>query len=188
MFAQSPKPGFFERLSNLFPGRKLKREQLEQLRSMLSKAVSDGVVTDEETKEIESFYAASDLTKDEFDDLRNTVLNDVLSEYCSDRRVSPDEVKKLKQMAIQLGFNDESLKLIDDHVGFFSLMHHLETCSLEQLPTARATGVILQPQEIAYVSVPGSLMEERVVKREIVGRSHGISIPIVKGVMDFDFQ
>jgi len=51
-----------------------------------------------------------------------------------------------------------------------------------ELPTISVPGLVLQKAETSYWSEPASILEERVVKREYVGGSRGMSFRIAKGV------
>jgi hypothetical protein len=69
-----------------------------------------------------------------------------------------------------------------NHIGYFELLHQLETYSFDQLPAARDSGINLQRGEIDYFSIAADMLEERVVRSNYVGGSRGVSIRLVKGV------
>lgn len=71
---------------------------------------------------------------------------------------------------------------VQSQIDYFELLHSIETAPFEHLPATWSSSVVLKPDEIDFFSVSTAMLEERVVNRQIVGGSHGVSIRLMKGV------
>lgn len=172
----------FSKIKNHFASKKLKRESLETLEQLLRQIVADGVITNDEMNTIGRFYEENELTAEEFAKVRDIVFNQIIANYTSDRRVTDAEQNSLMHIGKRLGMSDSSLSHVSSHINYFTLLNTVETCSFDDLPATQSSGIILQRGEIDYINFDAMLLEERVVNRQVVGRSSGMSFRIMKGV------
>ncbi|MBP9665196.1 MAG: hypothetical protein KBD94_11280 [Pyrinomonadaceae bacterium] len=153
-----------------------------KLEQLLWQIVADGVITNEEMNALGRFYQENALTADEFAKVRDVVFNQVVAHYTADRRITDAEENTLMQIGRRLGLSDSALSNVSSHINYFALLNTVETCALADLPVTESSGIILQRAEIDYLNFAASLLEERVVNRQIVGRSSGMSFRLMKGV------
>jgi hypothetical protein len=172
--------GFFDKIKEKLTTGSLKKEQLERLRESLWNAVADGEVTDTELEYINGFWRSSDLSQEDFDRLRNEVFCGVVQQAISDRRVSENELNVLNHLVERLSISPEVERHIERQVQYYSLFAKIESGA--PLPIGQPSGVILKKGELCHVSMPASLLEERVVSRNYAGGSRGVSVRIMKGV------
>jgi hypothetical protein len=173
----------FGRIRKALTAGTIKHQQKLELKRIFRTVLADKQVTDDELSTIDRVYRESELSKKEFDKVREEIFIEYLDQYFRRRRITKPEKELVYESARQLGFSGSILNNIRTNFRFFELLHALETYPLEDLPAARDSRVILRKGEIDYFTAKGSLIEERVIKRELVGRSHGISIPTpIKGV------
>lgn len=174
--------GLFGKISSLISDHKLKKDHVGRLRSLISAAVQDGKLTDDEMAAIGKFYEESKLGPKEFDVVRNLVFSDVVANYTRDRRITPEERESLMHIAERLDVPYSTMAVVQSQIDYFELLHSIETAPFDLLPATWSSSVILKPDEIDFFSVSTALLEERVVNRQIVGGSHGVSIRLMKGV------
>ena len=158
---------------------KLKKEQEGTLYRMLQDAVLDGNVSDSELKQINSLYYQSELSDEEFSELKEAFFWQVVETLISDRRISDIEKSAFKQISNKLTISPSVLQLAEKEVSYFSLLHDIETA---KLPSLTPQDVLLKKDEIAHFDASASMLEERVVDRQYVGGSRGVSIRTMKGV------
>lgn len=176
-------PSFFARLKNSLTNTGLKKKEVEELRYLLRRVIGDGQVTEVELVDIRNFYEKSCLSRGEFDVIRDEIFSWYANLLLQDKRVTEKEKAAIYHVAEKLGISSSVLLQIEQTSRYFELLHAIETSELENLPVAGNSRVILRKGELDYFTTNGSLLEERVIKREIVGKSHGISIPTpIKGV------
>lgn len=171
------------KITGFFSDKKIKAEQIEQLQKLLWQVVSDGVITDEELELLRHFNAESVLTPEESYEVRDAVFSHVLSSFMADRRLSQTERNSIMNIATRLGVSSSRMAEVHSLVDYYSLLETFQTCPFNQLPhNAGASGILLQKGEMDYFCHSANLLEERVVRSQVVGRSSGVSIRIMKGV------
>lgn len=175
-------PSFFGRVRDAITKRGLKKHQMQELKGILRSALADGTISDNELDRIGGFYKESELSRKEFAAIRDEIYLEFVDLLLRDHRLSPEEKQSILAIAERIGFSRSSLGELKKTFRYFELLHTIETSALENLPVAGSSRVILKEGEVDYFTAVGSLLEERVVKSEVVGRSHGISIPIMKGI------
>jgi len=172
--------GFFDKLKSSFSTGKLKQEQIEQLRQTIWTAVADGQITDAELEQINGFYRASELSEEDFHEVRNEIFVHVLQQAIADRRVSSQELTVLNHLIERLAIPRDIEMWAHGQIQYYSLFAQIESGG--PLPTGPATGLILQKEEVCHASIPAQLIEERVVSRNLSGGSQGVNLRIMKGV------
>lgn len=170
----------FEKLKTKFGAGKIKKEQIDRLRQIISVAVSDGIVTEQELGKIHSFYFESNLTDEDFQQIKSIAFMDVVEMSIADRRVTETESNALEAIAKQFEINPNVLRLAKQKVQYFELFSQIDSGA--ELPTGNPTNLILKKGESAHLSIPAHLIEERVTIRQYSGGSRGVSVPIVKGI------
>lgn len=171
--------GIFDLIKKPFLTNRLKKEQKEQFEQMLSRVVSDLIVTDQEIEEIDGFIDNCELDSKELGNIVTDALMEAVKIAMSDRRISSEELSALEKMCIRLGFSPDFYQNIQREFGIYHLLDQVEKGFL---PTIKTNNLILQESEIAHFDMSAFLMEEKVVSKQFVGRSQGVSIRIMKGV------
>jgi hypothetical protein len=172
----------FAKIKAAFENRRLKKEALAAFEGLLLSVVSDGVITDEEMTQISRFYHDNNLTTEEYCAIRDTVFNQVVARYTADRRVTDAEQDSVLQIGRRLDLSLSALEEVKSHMTYYHLLNTIETCAFHDLPATQASGVMLKPGEIDYFDFSSSLLEERVINRQYVGGSHGVSFRLMRGV------
>lgn len=173
---------FFAKIKNVFESGKIKREALEGLRSILMQAVQDGRITADEAVGLKRYVAESGLEQQDVSQVVDAVFYQVINRYSSDRRITETERQSINHIAQALGVSMQALQNAQQSLDYYSLLHELETCPFDSIPATYSSTLLLKKGEIDYFSIGASMLEERVLKREIVGRSQGVSIRLMKGV------
>lgn len=172
--------GIFDKLSQPFQAKKLKKEQLDRINQLIWQAVADGIVTDDESKEIDSFFYGSELEAADVQKAKSNVFVDLVRQAIADRRVTSAEYTALENIGKQLSLHPDALNWMRAQVQNFRFLSHIEEGG--PLPTVQAPSMILQKGEIAHVAVPAQMYEERVVRSTYQGGSRGVSIRLMKGI------
>lgn len=173
---------FFAKLTAPFEARKIKRENLDGLRSLLQQVVADGNVSDHELQQLSNYTMEFGIEHSETAIIVDEVFVNCVTQTMADRRVTAAEEKVIEHLANRLGVSPVTYQAAKSNMGYYALLHQLETSPFEQIPATWSSSVFLQHGEIDYFSVPATLLEERVVSRQMVGGSHGVSIRIMRGV------
>ncbi|MFM9905293.1 MAG: hypothetical protein ACKVQJ_12065 [Pyrinomonadaceae bacterium] len=172
--------GLFDKIRQPFLKRKLRKEQLESLNSDIWQIVSDGKVTDEELSQINKYFYDSELSTEEVQKALTDVFSQLVYQAVSDRRVSEVEFQSLEHIANRFSLSAEAHTRLSEQIQYFRLFSQIEAG--EELPTITPPNVVLQKNEECYLSIPGALYEERVVRSSYQGGSSGVSIRVMKGV------
>lgn len=172
----------FAKIKAALDNRRLKKENLAAFEDLLMAVVADGVITDEEMAQVNRFFHDNNLTPEEYGKIRDTVFNQVIARYTSDRRITDAEQGSALHIGRRLGLSDAALEDVKNHLGYYGLLHKVETCPFDELPAAQDSGIMLKRGEIDYFDVASTLLEERVVSRQYVGSSRGVSFRLMKGV------
>lgn len=171
------------KLTGLFGKGKLKQQHLESLERILGGIVSDGVVTDEELRSLSDFARECEISSEDFGKVRDLVFNRVLAAYSSDRRFTDPEKNSLMHIAQQLGVSGAALAQARSQVDYFGLLSSIETRPFEELPHNNGeSGVRLENGELDYFCHSAQLLEERVVRSRVIGKSAGVGFRVMKGV------
>ncbi len=172
--------GFFDDIKSKFGKGKIKKEQIERLREIMTVAIDDGEVTDFELDNINTFFLQSELSVEDFQALKTEALMNVVNLAIADRRVTDFESDALKKIINQFDLPPAVFNQVKEKVKYFEALALLDSDA--PLPVGNPTNLILKKDETAHASLPAFLMEERVTSRQYTGSSKGISVPIVKGI------
>jgi hypothetical protein len=105
-----------------------------------------------------------------------------VARYTADRRITDEERNSIEHVGQVLGVSSEAIVSASQSLDYFAILHALESNAFDDLPATFSSNLILAKGEIDYFSVSASMLEERVVRREMVGGSHGVSVRLMKGV------
>jgi len=172
--------GIFDKLRSSLSTGKLKKEQIERLRESIWNALSDGRITDQELQYINSFYLESELSQEDFNNLRTEIFVQVIKQAIADRRVVESELNSIEHLIDRLEISPDLKAWAQGQIQYYSMFALIESGA--PLPQGSPNGLILQKGEICHVSLPAVLVEERVVSRNYQGASRGVSLRLVKGV------
>lgn len=173
----------FGKLTALFGKGKIKQQHLESLEQVLRGIVADGVVTEAELESLSDFARECDISSEDFGKVRDLIFNQVLANFSSDRRFTDSEKNALTHIAHRLGVSGPALAQARSQVDYFGLLNSIETIPFEQLPHNNGgSGVRLESGELDYFCHSAQLLEERVVRSRVVGKSAGVGFRVMKGV------
>lgn len=159
---------------------KIKREQFERLQQLISISLSDGVISDEESNHISEYFLESNLTTEDYEKICSEAFVSVVQRAIADRRVTDYESQAIERLADQLQMSPQWKAWAKQEMRYYAMFHYIEQGGT--LPTQMPVNVILQRGEVCHLSIPARLLEERVVSRQYVGGSQGVSVRIMKGV------
>lgn len=170
----------FERLKKTFTVGKLRKEQIERLRESMWTAVADGHIDDREIEYINGFYADSEMSHEDFQNLKAEVFQSVIRQFVIDRRVTDAELSTINNLIERLEIPHELESWAEHQVKYYREIARIESGG--ELMSGNPTGLIMQKNENCYLSLPATLYEERVLSRDYVGGSQGVNIRIMKGI------
>jgi hypothetical protein len=166
-----------------FKKRKLKKQQIEELREALVEAVRDGEINDAELAQIRRFSYDSELSQEEYQRLIDEIYTNVVDFVVADRRLDAAERAAVTRIADRLQVSAVTRSALNDSLNYFEYLQEIQNCHKMKIPhRGGVSGVPLTAGERDYFAHPAQLLEERVVSRQSVGRSSGVSIRIMKGV------
>lgn len=171
--------GLFDKLKASFGKGKIQAQQKDELRNIIAESMRDGHISDDEIKEIRSFFASSDLSENDFNNIKNESFLMAAQWAISDRRVSQTEANSLQNIARRLEISDQVWNKVGSDLNLYFTLNEIES---GRLPRTHPANVILQKGETGHYSSPAYILEEKVVARRTVGSSRGTSIRIMKGV------
>jgi len=148
-------------------------------KAQLMEAVADGSFS---KAEVDSLYALQDelsLSREEVASLRVQAFAKAFAVAKSDGAISEVEERELQAIKDHLELSDAEIASTKVELSRFRLLREI---TQGNIPSVVVPGLVLQKNEIAYWAEPASIVEERVISRQFVGGSHGVSIRIMKGV------
>ena len=169
-------------LSNLIARhREAKKFELdkEQFFAELLRAVSDGKLTDQEIRLIDSKAEELGLTEEDLWPIQTKAYDLALAAAKADGKITAEEERELQRIQDALGIPDEVLD-----IQKFELVKYRLICDIKdgKLPRKEVSGLALQKSEIAHWEEPARLLEEKVTGKHYEGGSQGMSFRIAKGV------
>lgn len=155
-----------------------RRKRIAELRVMARAALLDGVLSDDELSALVARQRALGLSDEDVRFFRNELFQMALTAAAADRRVTPKEEESLERIARHFNLAGK-IERSREHLARFRLLYEIDQGNL---PSVDVSGLVLQRGEVAHWAEPAAILEERVVSREYVGGSHGVSFRIAKGV------
>ncbi len=171
---------FLSRIKESFGKGKIRKEQSDELKSLVQLAVVDGEISDREMYRINEFYRDSELSHEEFQKICEQFFIEAVGQAINDRRVTAREFNNLMDMSHKLNIQQSERELIVQNLEIYQLLSSLEEGAA--LPHCQPNNIILQKGEVAHIEIPAQLLEERVTSRTMQGGSKGVSLRVIKGV------
>ncbi len=172
--------GFLDKIKQPFQKGRIRKELLADFQERLLEIASNGPIANEKLVALSAEMNEGEITAEESQKIRSDVFAQLVYESIEDRRVTDDELARLNLVIEKLSIPTEVQKWANDKIGYFRWFSKIESGG--ELPTGRPSNLILQNREKCHLSIPGSLIEERVIKSNYVGGSRGVSFKIAKGV------
>ncbi len=154
-------------------------QHIEAVRQAFVAAVADLHLDAKEIATLRAEVSQHQLTTDEVREIGMHVLQDVAQRIKQDGMVTDGEVALMQQI-IQL--TQVPSQQLGDIMATLYVQRKMYEISQGKITPISVVGVNLLTGERAYWSEPVTLYEERVVRRETVGRSQGVNIRIMRGV------
>jgi hypothetical protein len=142
-------------------------------------AIRDGILTEDELRQIEARRHELGLTRNDLKRLHVGIYQEAIQRVSDDSRLSPDEEQSLERLATYLDVPWEALERNRRQLVRFRLLYQIEH---GDLPALQIANIILRKGELVHWSEPASILEERVLRRGYVGGSSGFSFRIARGV------
>ncbi|MGV8130932.1 MAG: hypothetical protein ACP5N7_02405 [Candidatus Pacearchaeota archaeon] len=169
--------GIFNTLVGKYKDAQKKSADRKEFKILLHNAVSDGKLTEEELKEIESKRSEFGITEQEFNNLKQEMYLVAFNTAKDDKRITPSEEQELEKIQKYFGVTDTSAT--QKELARYKLLYNIDQGIM---PSVQITNVIMRKGEQAYWSEPSSLVEEKVIRRTYQGGSKGMSFRVMKGV------
>lgn len=154
-------------------------QHVESVRQAFVSAVADLHLDSKEIAALRSEVTQHQLTAEEVREIGVHVLHDVAQRVKQDGIVTDSEVALIQQI-VQL--TQVPSNQLGDIMATLYLQRKMYEVSQGKLTPITVAGINMLTGEHAYWSEPVTLYEERVVRRETVGRSRGVNIRIMRGV------
>lgn len=154
-------------------------QHIEAVRQAFVSAVADLHLDSREIASLRAEVAQHQLSADEVREIGMHVLHDVAHRIKQDGVVTDGEVALMQQI-VQL--TQVPSNQLGDIMATLVIQRKMYEVSQGRLTPMQVAGVNLLAGEAAYWSEPVRLIEERVVRREMVGRNQGVNIRIMRGV------
>ncbi len=169
----------FKTLIDKWRASKKKAADKATFSAQLMDAVADGSLSKEE---IDSLYALQEqlgLTRDDVAALRVKAFAKAFSVAKEDGAITEQEEQELQTIKEHLEIADAEIAPTQIELQRFRLLREIST---GHVPTISVPGLVLQKAEVAYWMESASILEEKVINRQFVGGSRGVSFRIMKGV------
>jgi len=169
----------FRTLIDKWRASKQKAADKAAFEAQLMDAVADGRFSKEE---IDSLYALQDqlgLTHEDVASLRVRAFAKAFAGAKSDGVITEQEERELQTIKDHLELTDAEIAPTQVELKRFRLLREIAD---GHVPVVTVPGLVLQKLELAYWIEPASILEEKVINRQFVGGSRGVSIRIMKGV------
>lgn len=154
-------------------------QHIEAVRQAFVTAVADLHLDAKEIAALRAEVSQHQLSVDEVREIGMHVLHDVAQRVKQDGVVTDGEIALMQQI-VQLTQVPSSQ--LGDIMATLFVQRKMYEVSQGKLTPIAVTGVNMVSGEQAYWTEPVTLYEERVVRRETVGRSRGVSIRVMRGV------
>lgn len=169
----------FRKMIDKWRASKKKAADKATFSTQLMDAVADGKLSKEE---IDSLYALQDelgLTREDVASLRIQAFAKAFAVAKNDGAITEEEEQELQTIKEHLEITDAEIAPTQVELTRFRLLREI---SAGHVPTVSVPGLVLQKLEEAYWVEPASILEERVINRQFVAGSRGVSFRIMKGV------
>lgn len=158
------------------------------VQKLVAKKYDDKVLTDEEKQEIVGFANYLGLPSTVVEKIRMNIATSLfyaaLNEKLNDKLLTPREETELSQSLRDLQIDEEAIKSLMPQknvkdLAFAKLAWQLDNGVFPVIPNPPIT---IRKYEECYLAFSARLWEQKTVHKGYKSASHGISIPVVKGV------
>ena len=158
----------------------LRRSQgKEMLYTSFTGAIADMVLTPQEIQALRTDVSTHGLTADDVREVGTRILNDVAVAVKKDGMLSDSELKTIHDI---VALTQIAPATVGELMQTLLTQRKLYEVSRGVITPITNSGVQLRAGELAYWSEPVGLYEEKVIRRETVGGSRGVSFRIMRGV------
>jgi hypothetical protein len=171
--------GILSSISAKITAMRQRHKDKKEFLSNILRAAEDGAFTDEEMNQLQSQFKELELTQDDLKGIRATAYSAALRAAKSDGKITAEEEAELDKIQEFLKIPGTEIAKSRKELARLRLITEIQNGNP---PTITIQNVVLQKKEIAHWSEPGSILEERVVKRRYEGGSQGVSFRIAKGI------
>jgi hypothetical protein len=155
------------------------RKQLKELKATVLSLVSDGVLTNEEKVLLKQREVELGLSEDDIGRWSREIFEAAFRGAKQHGHISPEREAELIEIQDYLNLVESEVPQIKAEIRRSRRLFEIEHGNI---PPVQAPNIVLKDGESAYWIEPGTLYEERVVRRHYEGGSSGVSFRIVKGV------
>jgi len=171
--------GIFQSLVSTMQGMRKRSAQKAEFIRLLVEATADGQLSKDEMQLLVDRFREIGLTNAE---IKNANMKAYLQAYNvakADNRITVEEERELQEIKRFLKIDDVAIAGTTRELQRLRILTEIEQGNL---PEIELNDLARKKGEISHWSEPGSLIEERVVRRGYQGGSHGVSFRIMKGV------
>lgn len=155
------------------------RQQMQAIRLELRRLVEQGQVNTTHLNQLLAMIDATGLRADAKQRFKVTLLRELAQRMLDDQRVSDSEMGVLKHVSNAFETSLSELGGLQDRLY---RARQLSLMELGQFTPIAAAAVILRQGERAFWQANATALEEKVLQRQYVGGSQGVSIRVMKGV------
>jgi len=154
-------------------------QELEAVRQLFVQALADMTLDVNEMGKLYREITSHGFSAEQIAELGVYALRDVIQRAKSDGRVDDAEMQLIQQIVTLTNVPSETL---GELLSVLFVQRRLYEVSQGRLTPITVTGLNLYANEKAYWAEPVTLYENKMVRRETVGRSQGVSLRIMRGV------
>lgn len=154
-------------------------QDLEAVRQLFVQALADMTLDVNEMGKLYREITTHGFSATQIHELGTYALRDVIERAKSDGRVDDAEMQLIQQIVTLTSVPNET---VGELLSVLFVQRRLYEVSQGRLTPITVTGLNLNATEKAYWAEPVTLYEHKIVRRETVGRSQGVSLRIMRGV------
>lgn len=158
----------------------LKKEaNIQLIKSEMIQLASDGKLTPEEIRQIESRKSELCLNDEDIKLAKVDAYAAAFNKVVDDSALTEEEEKELNNIQKELNLSDDLVEAKKKVLARYRLVREIQNGNM---PTLQIANIVLKKGEQTYWSEPSSLLEEKVLSRHFEGGSSGFSFRLMKGV------
>jgi hypothetical protein len=170
---------FFERIFEATKAAWARHEHAVAVHRMISQTISEGLREDQDAEQIARRVGELGASDKDLKEFGSTLVSTAVQLIRQEASMSPKEEQTLLVLADRCGVPEREVTKALSGLSKFRLVYDIDHGTL---PTVNVPGLLLRKGETACWSEPAAIIEERVVSREYVGGSSGVSFRLAKGV------
>ena len=171
--------GIFQTIKNKYKDVMQNYHNKNEFKQALFCAVKDGKFTKEEIEKLDKMKNEFGLTDEDINGMKVEIFTAAYLVAKEDKQVTENEEKELKDIQKYLGIADDEIQTTKKELARFRLLNEIQKGNLPNVPIVN---LVTQKGEEVYWVEPAILAEEKIIRRNYEGGSHGVSLRIMKGV------